>query len=280
MTAVTVVVGCGIVTVVTYDGNWHSLLSAGAVVVSLLLVLAALVLTLLHTAHAVAVSHALSNRESLGVRELWQRTRPHLPAAFGVQVLTGLCVGGVAFLGFVLWSLADGRMIPGVEPTPLHGTASMQYRLVGWVLPFAIAGLGLLLGFRLSLATAAAVTEKASPRAALRRSWSLTRGSRGKTYGICLLVTVAVALVFTLLRYAATPLAHPAGLAMLWISGDNVYITGVLVLITPTAVALLLLPLVAMPTVCSVIAALHADLRAGLRPTAWARSNSATRQTS
>ena len=43
-------------------------------------------------------------------------------------------------------------------------------------------------------------------------------------------------------RYAAAPLAHFTGLGMLWLSDGNVWVTGVLVKILPTAVALLLLP--------------------------------------
>ncbi|WP_265558607.1 hypothetical protein [Streptomyces hygroscopicus] len=37
---------------------------------------------------------------------MWQRTRPHLPAAFCVQVLTGLSVVGVMLPGLVLWQIA------------------------------------------------------------------------------------------------------------------------------------------------------------------------------
>lgn len=246
---------------VAYADQWDTLHTVGAVVLFLLLVLTALVLAVLHTAQSVAVSHALGDsgspgdRGSLGAGELWQRTRPHVPAAFCVQALTGLSIGGVMLLGLVLWQIA------------LHGgeehrfdPMGMPYQVVGWVLLFTITGLGLILYFRLSLATAAMVKENSSPATALRRSWVLTRGSVWKTSGICLLITATVTLAFTLLQYAAGPIAHPVGLAMLWLSGGNVYITGVLVLITPTAVALLLLPLVVLPQVCSVVAVLHAEL--------------------
>ncbi|MFI6370393.1 hypothetical protein [Streptomyces sp. NPDC050546] len=47
-----------------------------------------------------------------------------------------------------------------------------------------------------------------------------------------------------------------------WRRPPNVWITGVLVLILPTAVALLLLPPLAMPLVCAVFARLHGDLSA------------------
>lgn len=246
---------------VAYADQWGTLHTVGAVVLFLLLVLTALVLAVLHTAQSVAVSHALADRGSpgdrgsLGTAELWQRTRPHLPAAFCVQVLTGLSVVGVMLPGLVLWQIALYR---GEEDR--LDFMSTSYLVAGWVLLFTVMGLGLILYFRLSLATAAMVNRNSSPASALRRSWALTRGSTWKTSGICLLITAMVAIAFTLLQYAAGPIAHPAGLAMMWLSGGNVYITGVLVLITPTAVATLMLPLVILPQVCSVIAFLHAEL--------------------
>ena len=171
-------------------------------------------------------------------------------------------MGAVEVAGLVLWSLVDGGEVPGVEPTPLHETATWQYTLVGWVLPIAVWCLGPLLYSRLAVATAETVLERRSPFVALYRSWVLTRRARWRTLGLGALVTVAAVLVFLLARYAAAPLTHPAGLGMLWLSDDNVWITGVLVMILPTAVALLLLPPVVMPLVCAVFARLHGDLRA------------------
>jgi hypothetical protein len=243
------------------DGGLPPLVRAGAVVSLLLLVLALLVVSVLHTAYAVGDAHATRDGGPLATRELWRRTRRRLPAALVVNALTGLAVGAVEVAGLVLWSLVDSGEIPGAEPTPLHETATPQYTLVGWVLPIAVGCLGPLLYFRLSVATAETVLERRSPFAALYRSWVLTRRARWRTLGLGALVTAAAVLVFWLARYAAAPLAHLAGLGMLWLSDDNVWITGVLVLILPTAVALLLLPPVVMPLVCSVFARLHGDLR-------------------
>jgi hypothetical protein len=243
------------------DGGLPPLVRAGAVVSLLLLVLALLVVSVLHTAYAVGDAHATRDGGPLATRELWRRTRRRLPAALVVNALTGLAVGAVEVAGLVLWSLVDSGEIPGVEPTPLHETATPQYTLVGWVLPIAVGCLGPLLYFRLSVATAETVLERRSPFPALYRSWVLTRRARWRTLGLGALVTAAAVLVFWLARYAAAPLAHLAGLGMLWLSDDNVWITGVLVLILPTAVALLLLPPVVMPLVCSVFARLHGDLR-------------------
>ncbi|TLS43411.1 hypothetical protein FE633_26055 [Streptomyces montanus] len=247
---------------VAYAEQMDTLWMVAVVVTVLLLIVAAVVLAVLLTAHAVAVDHDLNDRGSLSTGELWARTRPYVGAAVRVQARTWLRALGTAFPGIVLWNLVEAGAVPGVERTLVGETATMQYRIVGWALPIAVAGLGLLVYFRHSVASAALVSEQSSPKAAVRRSWALTGGAPWKTYGLGLLLTATVALVFTLVQYAAKPVAHPLGLAMLRLSDDNVYITGVLVLITPTAAALLLLPLVILPPVCSVAALLHVKLRA------------------
>ncbi|MDQ0749240.1 hypothetical protein QF034_003471 [Streptomyces africanus] len=244
------------------DGGMPPLVRAGAVVSLLLLVLALLVLSVLHSAYALGDSHARRDGGPLTTRALWRRTRARLPAAFMVNALTGLAVAAIELTALMWWDLVERGKVPGVEPTPLHGTATPQYTLVGWVLPIAVGCLGPLLYFRLSLATAETVLEGRSPFVALYRSWVLTRRARRRVLGLGTLVTAAAVLVFTPARYAAAPLAHFAGLGMLWLSDDNVWITGVLVLILPTAVALLLLPPLVMPLVCAVFARLHGELRA------------------
>ncbi|MGW5735500.1 MULTISPECIES: hypothetical protein [Streptomyces] len=244
------------------DGGWFPLVRVGLAVSGLLLVLALCVVTVLHAAYAVGSSPAARGEGPLTVRALWRRTRGRLPAALAVNALCGLAVLAVALVAYVLWMSVELGEVPGVEPTPLGGTASPRYTLVGWVLPFAVLFLGPLLYFRLSLATAETVVGRRSPFAALRRSWVLTRRARWRTLGSGTLLTAAAVLVFLLVRYAAGPLAHYAGLGMLRISGDNVWITGVLTMITPTAVALLLLPPLVMPLVCATFSRLYGDLRA------------------
>ncbi|MFC9126212.1 hypothetical protein ACFT4A_05095 [Streptomyces sp. NPDC057099] len=244
------------------DGGRPPLVRVGAVVSVLLLGLGLLVVSVLHTAYAVADSHATRDGGPLSVRELWRRTRRRLLAALAVNALTGLAVGAVELAALVMWGLVESGEVPGVEPTPLGETASPQYTLVGWVLPIAVGCLGPLLYSRLAPATAETVLERRSPFVALYRSWVLTRPARWRVLGVGALVTAVAVLVFWPARYAAAPLAHFAGLGMLSLSDDNVWITGVLVLITPTAVALLLLPPVVMPLVCAVFARLHGELRA------------------
>ncbi|MFI2207022.1 hypothetical protein ACH47Z_41270 [Streptomyces sp. NPDC020192] len=256
------------------DGGMSPLVRVGAVVSLLLFVLALLVVSVLHAAYAVGDSHARRDGGPLATRELWRRTRPRFPAALAVNALTGLAVGAIEVTGLVLWGLIQSSDVPGVEPPYLHETATPQYTLVGWVLPIAVGCLGPLLYFRLSAATAESVLERHSPFVALHRSWVLTRHARWRTLGVGTLVTVAAVSVFGLARYAAAPLAHLAGLGMLWLSDGNVWITGVLVMILPTAVALLLLPPVVMPLVCAVFAHLHGDLRAREEATMQADTSS------
>ncbi|MGW2325318.1 hypothetical protein ACWC5C_06080 [Streptomyces sp. NPDC001700] len=244
------------------DGGLEPLVRVGFVVAPLLLVLGLLALSVLHTAYAVGGSHAARDDGPLTVSELWRRTRRRFPAALAVNALTGLAVGAVVMAGLVLFALVDGNMVPGVETTPLGETASWQYTLVGWVLPIAIWCLGPLLYSRLALATAETVVERRNPFRALSRSWVLTRRARWRTLGLGALGMVAAVVVFVLARYAAAPLAHYAGLGMLWLSDDNVWMTGVLVKILPTGVALLLLPPVVMPLVCGAFVRLHGELRA------------------
>jgi len=228
----------------------------------LLLVLALLVVSVLHAAYAVADAHATRDGGPLTVRELWRRTRRRIPAAVAVNALIGLALVAAVVAGLELWRSVENEKVPGVEPTPLGETATPLYTLVGWVLPIAVMCLGPLLYFRLSLATAETVLERRNPFAALHRSWVLTRRARLRTVGTGVLVTVAALLVFWLSLYVAVPLNHFAGLGMLGISDDNVWITGVLMKILPTAVALLLLPPVVMPLVCSTFARLHGELGA------------------
>ncbi|MEV5607507.1 hypothetical protein [Streptomyces sp. NPDC052225] len=244
------------------DGGLEELVRVGVVVAALLLVLALLVVSVLHAAYAVGDAHTRRDGAPQTVRDLWRRSRRRLPAAVAVNALTGLAVGAQVLAGLVVFDLADRGRLPGVEPTPLHGTATLPYTVVGWVLPITVWCLAPVLHARLALATAETVVEHRSPFVALYRSWRLTRRARGRTLGLGVLATAATVLVFWLGRYAAAPLCHPLGLAMLWLSGDNVWITGVLVLILPTAVALLLLPPLVMPLVCGAYSRLYGDLRA------------------
>ncbi|WP_030903897.1 hypothetical protein [Streptomyces sp. NRRL F-5126] len=240
------------------DGSWWPLVRVGFVVFALALVLALLTLTVLHTGYAVG-----SRGEPQTRRELWRRIRRRFPAALVVNALTGVVVGAVEVAAYAWWAFVESDEIPGIEPTPLHETATPQYALVGWVLPVVVWCLAPVLYFRLSAATAETVLERRSPFVALYRSWVLTRRARWRCFWQGLLVTGAAVLVFLAGRLAAAPVAHFAGLGMLWLSDGNVWITGVLVKVLPTVVAFLLLTPLVMPPACTVAVRLHGDLGAG-----------------
>jgi hypothetical protein len=81
----------------------------------------------------------------------------------------------------------------------------------------------------------------------MRRSWALTRAARARTTGICPLGTAVVTVAFLASERLGTYAAHGAGLLMPAATDDNVWVAGVLVRVTPVAVALVLLPLVPAP---------------------------------
>ncbi|MFZ3598177.1 hypothetical protein [Streptomyces sp. BH104] len=266
------------------DGGLDPLRAVGAVTAPVFLLLGLLVVSVLHSAYAVGSAHARRDGGPLSVGELWRRTRPRLFAAVVTNFLTGIFVAVVVFAGLVLFTMVDMHDVPGVEPTPLGETASWQYTLVGWVLPIIIWSLGPVLWFRLSGATAETVLERRNPFVAVWRSWVLTRRARLRTFGLGLLSCAAAVLAYVVVVYAAGPLNHYAGLGVLWLSDDNVWMTGVFMIIFPTAVALLLLPPLVMPLVCGGVARLHGDLRAreeaGTGDGRATRSEGATRRSS
>ncbi|MGW0684046.1 hypothetical protein ACWD2L_11865 [Streptomyces sp. NPDC002754] len=245
------------------DGGLDPLRAVGAVTAPVFLLLGLLVVSVLHSAYAVGSAHARRDGGPLSVGELWRRTRPRLFAAVVTNFLTGVFVAVVVFAGLFLFILVDSHDVPGVEPTPLGETASWQYTLVGWVLPIVIWTLGPLLWFRLSGATSETVLERRNPFVAVYRSWVLTRRARLRTFGLGLMSCAAAVLAYVVVLFAAGPLNHYAGLGMLWLNDDNVWMTGVLMIIFPTAVALLMLAPLVMPLVCGGVARLHGDMRAG-----------------
>ncbi|MER6693772.1 hypothetical protein [Streptomyces minutiscleroticus] len=240
---------------VAYADQWDSLVDVALCAFPLLLLLAMVLVAWLLTAQAVTVAHARERAAAgttwalgaLTLRALWRRSRPHLGAALRVQSLTLMwaLVPGLAGL-FVLVAI-QLEVVPGVVWPTYHEPATVQFILVGRILPVVIWALGLLLLIRFSLATAVRVADGCSATAAMRRSWTLTRTARLRTTGTLLLSTAAIAAVFTVLKWLGTYVAHWAGLLMLATTDDNVWVTGVLVVITPAAVALVLLPFALAP---------------------------------
>ncbi|MET8468098.1 hypothetical protein ABZY90_28725 [Streptomyces sp. NPDC006422] len=244
------------------DGGTESLVGPGFVVFALALVLALLCVSVLHSGYAVGAAHLRRGGDPLSVGELWRRSRARLASSVVTNLLTALVVAAVVFAGLVLFDLAQRERIPGVERTDLHETATPQYAVVGFVVPIVIWCLGPLLWFRLSGATAETVLEGRSPFVAVYRSWVLTRRARARAFGLGLVCCAAAVAVFVAGRWLFQPFNHYAGLGMLWLSGDNVWITGMLMKVLPTVVALLLVPPLVMPLVSGEVARLHGELRA------------------
>lgn len=242
---------------VAYADEWDGLVKVALWVYPLLLLVAMGSIAWLLTAQAVTVAHARKRAAAgtdpgaalgaLTLRALWHRSRPHLGAAIRVQLLTLVCALVPGLAGLLVLAVVAMEMVPGVVWPTYHDPATVQFVLAGRILPVVIWALGLALLSRFSLATAVRVADNCSARAAMRRSWTLTRTARLHTTGIFLLSTVAAAVAFTVLKWLGTYVAHWAGLLMLATTGDNVWVTGVLVIITPVAVALVLLPLVLAP---------------------------------
>ncbi|MDT6985339.1 hypothetical protein ACFSUJ_33290 [Streptomyces lusitanus] len=227
---------------VAYADQMDGLLAVACVVFPLLFLIALALLAWLLTAQAVIAAHAWERAAAdrgagsaaapgpLTLTTLWRRTRPHLGAAFRVQLLTAACAA-----------------VPGVTWPTYHEPATVQFLLVGRVLPAVLWLLGLVLLARFSLAAAERVADGCSATAAMRRSWMTTRAARVRTATLFLLCTGATAAAFLLFRRLGAYVAHWAGLIMLATTDDNVWVTGVLVTITPAAVALVLLPLALAP---------------------------------
>ncbi|MGW6054201.1 hypothetical protein [Streptomyces sp. NPDC055189] len=256
---------------VAYIDQWDGLVKVALCVYPLLLLVAMALIAWLLAAQAVTVAHArerdtagtgpgpVAEPDTLTLRALWRRTRPHLGVAFRIQSLTLACALGPALAGLLVLAAVDMEMVPGVVWPTYHEPATVQFILVGRILPVVIWGLGLVLLARFAPATAVRVADNCSATASMRRSWTLTRTARLRTTGICLLGAAAVAVAFAVLQWLGTYVAHWAGLLMLATTDDNVWVTGVLVIIAPLAVALVLLPVVLAP-VGVVLACLRARL--------------------
>ncbi|WP_422130598.1 hypothetical protein [Streptomyces misionensis] len=243
---------------VAYADQWDGLVKVALCVYPLLVLVAMALIAWLLTAQAVTVAHAREHAAAdtdpgrapgtLTLRTLLRRSRPHLKAALRIQLLTLVCALFPGLTGLLVLAAVAMEKVPGVVWPTYHEPATVQFILVGRILPAVIWALGLVLLSRFALATTVRVADNSTATAAMRRSWTLTRSARLHTTAICLLNAVAVTVAFTLLKWLGTYVAHWAGLLMLATTGDNVWVTGVLVIITPIAVALVLLPLVLAPT--------------------------------
>ena len=141
--------------------------------------------------------------EKLRLGGLWALARGRFGALLGFSALVTL-----AFL--VAAAVVAGVVVLGVS---LGSTASIAIGIVSGVL----IGLGLLvvgvwLTIGLSLVPSAIVLERLPFRAAMRRSWSLVKGSFWRTFGV-------VALVFVMIQVATQVVTAPFSLLFGLFSG-------------------------------------------------------------
>jgi hypothetical protein len=238
---------------VAYADEWDGLVRVAFWVCPLLLVVAVVSVAWLFTAQAVTVAHVRERAAAgadpgpLPLRVLRRRCRPHLGAALRVHLLTLVCAAVPGLAGLAVPVAVRLGLVPAVEWPTYHEPATVRFVLVGRILPVLVWALGLVLLARFLPATAVRVADGRSATAAMRRSWTLTRAARPLTTGIGLLGAAVPTAAFLVLKRLGTYVAHWAGLLMLATTDDNVWITGILVLITPVAVALVLLPLALAP---------------------------------
>lgn len=121
--------------------------------------------------------------EKLPLSGLWRRARGRIGALIGWSA----AIGVVSLLAVVLLALVVGVLIATA------GTAGLVIGiLVALFGILAFVAIGLWLSTKLSLVPSALVLERVRLGAAIRRSWSLTRGYFWRTLGIELLVSLIV----------------------------------------------------------------------------------------
>ncbi|AWE48514.1 hypothetical protein [Streptomyces nigra] len=169
---------------VAYADQWDGLVRVALVAFPLLLLVAMTCVPWLLTAQAVIVAHTRRRSGGLPLRAVWDRSRGHLGAALRVQALTVACAVGPALAGLAVLVAVEEELVPGMVRPTCHDPATVQFILVGRILPVLIWAGGLVLLGRFSLATAIRVADGRSATAAMRRSWTLTRAARSRTTGL------------------------------------------------------------------------------------------------
>jgi membrane-anchored glycerophosphoryl diester phosphodiesterase (GDPDase) len=176
-------------------------LAAGSLVVSLLVFLlgggAVVVATGVLQALIVTEVARGTVGEKLTLRQLWDRARGRLGAVVGYTLLL-ILVAAVAITIFfaiiigITFAVSAGSIGSSTtNPADIMGVmfATLGVILLGYGAALAIA---LWLGTKLAFVPAAIVLERLPIRAAIVRSWTLTRGYFWRTLGIQLLVAVMI----------------------------------------------------------------------------------------
>lgn len=200
VTAIGVTAYVGAISRVAYAGNADDAdaLAAGSLVVSLLVVLLGGAAVTVATAvlQALIVTEVARGTvgEKLRLGQLWATARGRLGAVVGYTVLLILGAAIVITLFF--------GIIAGIVAVTITGTASpsspdfvgAMFATFGVVILGYLGGaaVALWLSTKLAFVPAAIVLERLPIRAAIVRSWTLTRGYFWRTLGIQLLVSVMI----------------------------------------------------------------------------------------
>lgn len=176
--------------------------------------------------------------------QTWSATRRRVLPVLGAQVLVGL----VGFLPLVL--LVGGGVALALAAAPWVG---VPVAIVG-----GLGGLGFMiwLSTRACLAAPAIVLEGHGVRAALRRSFALTRGAFWRTFGILLLAAVLAGI-------AASMLDAPfsiAGMGAMLVSGPD-SLDSILIVVFVSHLGRLVAGTVTTPFAAGVTALLYIDRR-------------------
>ncbi|WP_291046833.1 hypothetical protein [Herbiconiux sp.] len=171
-------------------------IEAGNVAIILVSVLVPLALSLFASALLQAVLVLEVARATLGEKrrlgELWKAAFRHILPLTGWFALIALAV--VIVLGIVVGLIVIATVT---------GPAGIAVAVIGIVLvALATTAAGVWLGTKLALVPSAIVLERLGVAAAMRRSWSLTRGHFWRTFGV-------IALVSLILNFASQLLSTP-----------------------------------------------------------------------
>nr|WP_246287014.1 glycerophosphoryl diester phosphodiesterase membrane domain-containing protein [Schumannella luteola] len=183
---------------------------------------------------------------------MWRRIRPRVGALIGwVSLFTGVnlvVIGGFAAALFALGSLGE--------------TAIGIAIALAVILSIAYAVVGAWLGVKLIYVPSAITLERLGVRAAIRRSWTLIRGSYWKTLGIYLLVYV---IYYAASQIISTPLGIILGVVggLLGTNGGDETSATITIVVVYAASIILSLVVGAIGTVMlsATTALLYLDLR-------------------
>ncbi|CAM5283112.1 hypothetical protein SALBM135S_08678 [Streptomyces alboniger] len=212
----------------------------------------------LQTACAVCVTTAEAGPP--GARRLWRRARTRVARVAAVHVLRGTLVLAAVVVSGALCVGAGVAVdtCTGLEPFGSEG----PFSLTGTAL--MSAPVAVLLRAGLLLAPAACAVDGLTPRAALRRSWSLMRRRAALPWlvGACVLSAGCAGAVLLLVRQTAAPLHAAVRDTVLAHVTHNTYVAYAAGALAPVVAAALLCTALALPLAHTYLTAAYLRLRA------------------